>query len=520
MQAAHRVAKNTVILYGRMAITVFISLYATRLILAALGAADFGLFTVVGGVIAMLGFLNDSMTTATQRFMSFAQGSGDLEKVRRIFNMSTILHIGIAIVLVLILEIAGYFFFHGVLKISPNRIEVARLIYQFMVVSTFFTVISVPYDAVITSHENMVLIAILGIVESLLKLSIAFYITHSTNDHLVVYGLLMAFLSVILLIAKRVYCQKKYSECSISIRKYFDKHLLIELGSFAGWSLLGSSSSMVAFYGQGMIINIFFGTVVNAAQGIAAQISGQLGVFAVKLMSALNPMIDKSEGAGNRELMLKATMMGSKISFFMLGILYIPFLLEMPNLLELWLKNVPEYTIVFCRLLLIRNLLEQFYIPLITSINAVGKIAKFQKVSAFLNITPFVVSYICFSYGYSPTSLYIIYLCYSLLMFCSVLYFSKKYCDLSIIFFLKKIVLKCLIVFVLSMFLSSLIYLSFTYSISRIIGVFILSISSFLFFVWIIGLSDEEKRLVKKIFNLLHNKIAEILPSIKLLKFY
>ena len=518
MQAAHRVAKNTAILYGRMAITVFISLYGTRLILSALGAADFGLFNVVGGLIAMLGFLNDSMTAATQRFMSFAQGSGDLEKVKRIFNMSTILHIGIAIILVLILEIAGFFFFHGVLNILPNRINVARLIYQFMVVSTFFTVISVPYDAVITSHENMVLYAILGIVESLLKLSIAFYITYSTSDHLVVYGILMAILSVLLLVAKRIYCQKKYVECTISFRNYYDKPLLKELASFAGWSLLGSSSSMVAFYGQGIIINIFFGTVVNAAQGIAAQISGQLGVFATRLMNALNPIIDKSEGAGNRQLMLKATMMGSKISFFMLGILYIPFLLEMPKLLELWLGKIPEYTIVFCRLLLIRNLVEQFYIPIITSINAVGKIAKFQKVSAFLNISPLITSYFCFSYGYSPTSLYIIYLCYSLLMFCSVLYYAKKYCDLLILFFLKNVVLKCLIVFLLSMLFSSLIYSSFTYSLIRLIGVFISSIGSYLFFVWIIGLSNEEQDFIKKIFNLLHNRVIEMLPSNKFMK--
>lgn len=191
MQEAHRVAKNTGILYARMAITVFISLYSTRLILVSLGVADFGLFNVVGGVIAMLGFLNSSMASATQRFMSYAQGEGNLEKVKRIFNMSTILHAAIAIIMVFVLEIAGYFF-NGILKIAADRVEVAKIIYHFMVASTFFTVLSVPYEAVITSHENMLFYAILGILESVLKLGIAFYITYSAYDHLVMYGLLMA----------------------------------------------------------------------------------------------------------------------------------------------------------------------------------------------------------------------------------------------------------------------------------------------------------------------------------------
>jgi O-antigen/teichoic acid export membrane protein len=204
LEAAKRVAKNTGILYARMAITVFISLYSTRLILAALGVEDFGLFNVVGGVISMLGFLNSSMAAATQRFMSFAQGAGDLEKVKRIFNMSSLLHWGISILVFILLEGAGYFFFHGILNIASDRIEVAKLIYQFMVISTLFTVISVPYEAVITSHENMLVYAVMGVIEAVLKLGIALYINYSQMDHLVMYGILMAALSIFLLLVTRV----------------------------------------------------------------------------------------------------------------------------------------------------------------------------------------------------------------------------------------------------------------------------------------------------------------------------
>lgn len=255
------------------------------------------------------------MASATQRFMSYAQGEGNLEKVKRIFNMSTILHAAIAIIMVFVLEIAGYFF-NGILKIAADRVEVAKIIYHFMVASTFFTVLSVPYEAVITSHENMLFYAILGILESVLKLGIAFYITYSAYDHLVMYGLLMATLSIFLLVLRRIYCHRNYVECELNFRKYYENNLMKEISSFAGWSLMGSASSMIANYGTTIVINIFFGTVVNAAQGVASQINGQLNVFATTLIKALNPIIDKSEGAGDRTLMLKATMMGSKVSFF------------------------------------------------------------------------------------------------------------------------------------------------------------------------------------------------------------
>lgn len=496
MESSHRVAKNTGILYARMGITMFISLYATRLVLAALGAEDFGLFNVVGGVIAMLGFLNASMAVATQRFMSFAQGTGDFEKVKRIFNMSTILHIGIALIIVFIFEIAGYFFLNGILKINPERLEATKIIYQFVVASTFFTVISVPYEAVIISHENMFLYAVLGILEAILKLAIAIYITYTAYDHLIMYGLFMAILSIFLLLIRRIYCQQKYPESKIDIRKHYDKGLLKEMGVFAGWSLLGTSSSVVASYGLGIVLNIFFGTIVNAAQGIANQIGGQLSVLAKTMMNALNPMIGKSAGAGKNELMLKAAMMGSKISFFMLGILYIPFLIDMPYILGLWLKDVPEYTIAFCRLLLLRNLIEQLQLPLTTSINAIGNISKFQKLNSLLNTLPIIAAYIFFSAGFSPISIYIYYLFNAVLMLSFVIYFAKIYCNLSVMEFVKNIVLRCVLIFIVSVCISLSSIVLFENEFLKLICIIFLSLSSFTILFWIWGLSSEERVLV------------------------
>ncbi|MGQ7945114.1 hypothetical protein [Flavobacterium sp. WC2509] len=497
MQAAHRVAKNTGILYAKMVITVFISLYSTRLILAALGVTDFGLFNVVGGIISMLSFLNASMAGATQRFMSYAQGEGDLEKVKRIFNMSTVLHAGIAVLMVVVLEIAGYFFLNDVLNIAPDRLAVAKIIYHFMVVSTFFTVLSVPYEAVVTSHENMLFYAIEGIIEAVIKLGIALYITYSAHDHLVAYGFLMAALSIFLLILRRVYCHHYYAECVLDFRKYYEKTLLKEISSFAGWSLLGSGSSMLANYGQGIVINMFFGTVVNAAQGIALQMGGQLGAFANTMMKALNPIIDKSEGAGNRSLMLKATMSGSKISFYLLMFFYIPSIIEMPYIFKLWLKNVPEYAILFCRLGLIRNLIDQLFITLTSAIAAVGNIRKYQIYNSILTFFPLVISYILFLLDFPVHTIYVVFIIYSLMSGILTLYFAKSDCGLSIFIYLKNVVVPCVVSFVLIMFLSYIpLLFNFNQNI-RLLSVIAISSISFLIVLWFIGLNTQERVIIK-----------------------
>ncbi len=499
MQAAHRVAKNTGILYARMAITMFISLYATRLVLAALGVADFGLFNVVGGVIAMLGFLNSSLAGATQRFISFAQGAGDLEKVKRIFNMSILLHFGIGLLLILIFEIAGYWFFGGILNIPSNRIEVAKVIYQFMVASTFFSVISVPYDAIIISHENILFYAKMSVLESVLKIGIAFYISNSTFDHLIAYGFLMALLSILLLIIRRIYCHKKYQECKINFKKNLDKFLLKEMSHFAGWTLLDSSSSMISNYGQGLLLNVFFGTLINAAQGIALQICGQLAALSNNMLTALNPLIDKSAGAGDKRLMIKATLFGCKISYFLFAILVIPIIIELPFVFKLWLHIVPDYAVVFCRLLLIRTLIEMMFVSLSSSITAVGNIKKFKIYSSLINLLPLIISYFLFKNSFPPYYLYITFIFISIIIALITLNFANKLVGISLMDFFQNVISKCVLVTLLT-FLILLVPIYFLNE-----GILRLCISlisggiSFLLFVWSFGLNNEEKTKMQEI---------------------
>ncbi|MFA5329755.1 MAG: hypothetical protein WC384_18310 [Prolixibacteraceae bacterium] len=513
MIEANRVAKNTAILYARMAITMFISLYATRLILAALGASDFGIFNLVAGAIVMLTFLNNAMAAATQRFMSFAQGEGNEGKQKSIFNVSVVLHFFIGLFIVVLLELAGYFLFKSILNIDAERMDVAKLIYHFLVVSMFVNVISVPYDAVINAHENMLFVAILGILEAILKLSIALYVTYTGFDKLVSYGFLMAALAILLLLIRRIYCHNKYIEVQINIRKYYDKNLFKEMTAFGSWSLMGSIAGLVSSYGQGIVINIFFGTIINAAQGVANQISGQLGAFSSTMQKALGPVIAKSEGAGKRELMIKASVTGSKFSYFLLAFFVIPVFIEMPYILNLWLKEVPEYTIVFCRLLLIINLIDQMFTTLPSAIGATGNIKDYQKVVSILALLPLFISYILFTIGYPPQTLYFVFIGQRIIRsFGPILYFTKKLCGLSPIYFLKEVVFRSFAITIGVALMSLLPFLIFDIGMIRLGSTLLVSSLSFIVSVKWFGLSVEEEAQIGSIFKSIINRL---LPTSK-----
>lgn len=489
-----------------MAITVFVSLYSTRLILAALGVTDYGIFNLVAGAIAMLAFLNSAMSSATQRFLSYAEGKGNFQDQVGIFNISVLLHWIIGLVVVLVLEIAAVFLFGGVLEIPEDRMYAAKVVFQCMVFSTFFKIISVPYDAVISAHENMFLVAVLGVLEAFLKLAIAVYLTYAQFDGLITYGVLMAFMTVLLLLIRRFYCHRAYSEVQVNPRKYYQKSLFKEMGSFAGWSFLGSSTSILTNYGQGIVLNMFFGPIVNAAQGIANQVSGQLGAFSTTMLSALNPAITKNEGAGRRDSMLKMTIMGSKVSFFLLAIMCIPIIIDMPFILKLWLKEVPPYAVVFCRLLLIRNLIEQIFIPINTSIKAVGNIKAFQITNTIVNILPILMAYLLFYVGYPPYFIYIVFIFYAILNATITLYYANKYCNLPSQAFLVDVVFKSIVAVSISIILTWLGSYFMSSDILRLSFVLVFFAISFVAFFFFIAFTREERSWTISIANSFLNR--------------
>ena len=498
MQQAKRVAINTGILYARMGITVFISLYITRLILAALGTEDFGIFNVVAGAVAMLTFLNSAMSAATQRFISYAEGEGNFKKQKFIFNVSVVLHLLIAFVLVVLIEFAGYFLFKEVLKIPPERIHAAKVIFQFMILSTFFTVISVPYDAVIIAHENMLFVAILGITESLLKLLIAFYITYTGSDKLINYGLLMALISIFLLIFRQIYSHSQYKEVQINFKKYFNKALFKEMSFFAGWALLSSAASMITMQGISIVLNSFFGVLVNAAQGVANQIAGQLSAFPNTMLKALNPVIVKNEGRKDRGQMLKTAMTGSKISFFLFAIVSVPVILDMPFILEVWLEKVPDYAVIFCRLILIRLVINQLTVTFPTAISAIGKIRTIAICNSIIWILTLPVSYLLFKGGASPEAIYVVVLFTEVILAISYTLFLRHLGGLSLTSFFKIVVVPSLTTLIVGGLFALIPMFLMKPSFLRLILIVALDLLAFLAAIYYIGLDSIEKQLIKK----------------------
>ena len=497
MSTATRVIKNTGYLYAKMGVTMFISLYTTRLILNSLGASDFGIFNIVGGAISMLGFLNAAMASATQRFMSYSEGEGDKEKQKSIFNVSFVLHFGIAFAVGVALVIAGCFFFNGILNIPAERMFAAQVVYGSLIVSTMFTVMTVPYDAAMNAHENMKYYAIVGILESLLKLAVAFACVYTAHDKLIVYGSLMACIPLVTLTIMRVYCHRHYEECTIRIRKYWDKGLMKEMTSFAGWNFASSVISIISSYGIGIVLNIFYGTIANAAQGVANQISGQLGALGTSLRKAVGPIITKSAGANDKAMMIQSSITGTKLTFFIVTVFFIPILTDANYILHLWLGTPPKEAIMFCTLLLIANIFQNATLFIPQAIAAVGYIKNYTLWSSAVNASPILLTYIAFSCGCPPYFMYITMIIASIGKTIVDLYYGQQLCDINGWKYIKNVISRLFSCVVLA-FMTGFILVQFIHPcFIRFCLVAFFSISTYGIALFFIGFDKKEKQITR-----------------------
>lgn len=442
MSTSSRVIKNTGYLYVKMGITMFVSLYTTRLILASLGASDFGVFNVVGGAIAMLGFLNSTLANATQRFMSYTEGQGQMGKKRQIFNVSLVLHLLIAGVTVVLLLAAMYPFFHGIFNIEPDRVFAAKVVYLSLIFSTFLTIVNVPYDAVMNAHENMLYYSVIGILESLLKLAVALIVVHSSSDKLILYGLLMACIPLITLSIMKAYCHRRYEECVIAPRRYWDGALVRQIAGFFGWNFLTAISSLLSAQGIGIVLNHFFGSVLNAAQGVANQVNGVLSNFSANMMKALNPVITKSAGAGDIDAMNRASIAGCKFSALLTMLFGIPLSIEVHYVLGVWLKDVPDWAAVFVVLQLVQSIIVQMAASASTAVYAQGDIKQYAIWKSVMNAMPLILTWIAFRMGGGPIWLYIpMIIVWAIGGDVVIVHYARKNCGLEVSEYLNKVVL-------------------------------------------------------------------------------
>lgn len=506
-KSADKVIINTGVLYLKMALTVGISLYTTRAVLSALGTSDFGVYNLVAGVVALLAFLNAAMSTSTQRYLSVSQGMGNLSHQNSIFNNSLLIHLILGMILVIVFLGVGVFLFDGFLNIDPFRIRAAKGVYYFMILTVFFSVLSVPYVASINAHENLVYIAIVGIIEVLFKLLIAISLPFFEGDRLIYYGGLMAFVSFSSLMLYYVYCRRKYAECKIAIRQNYNKKLLKELSAFAGWNLFGAACGVGRSQGIAVILNLFFGTLVNAAYGIANQVASQMNLFSATLLRALNPQIMKSEGAKDRNRMISLSMIASKYGFFLLSFFSIPCIFEMNFILSLWLVEVPRYTEIFCQTILIAILFNQLTIGLQSAFQATGRIKTYQLMVGVTLLMNLPMIYILFSLGKSPA--YALYVYVFLEMISCILrmfLFKKAVPKFSIKKYIKTVLVKALSCVMLAVIGCFLILSFIDSSIWRLLITVACSSSIFILTIYCWGMNNVERQYLKSLFEKLKLK--------------
>ena len=501
----NKIVLNTIILYIKIVLNMVLSFVSVPIVLRALGAEDYGLYALVAGVVAMLAFLNSSMTVSTQRYLSVTMGTGDVNKVTGVFSCSLYLHLLIGLTVCVLFEVVALFDFDGVLNIPQGRAGAAKIIYQFLVLSTFFTIISVPYDAVLNAHENMLVFSLVTIIGALLRLVLAISLLYIHVDKLIVYGAGLACVSFIEVLLKRIYVSRSYKEMERIPYKQLDKFLFKEMFSFAGWNIIGSMATVLRNQGIAVIFNLFFGTIVNAAYGIANQVNGVLMNFSNSIQKAINPQLMKSEGANQHDSMMRLTYGSIKISEFIFGLMAVPLIIEMDTILKWWLGSVPENTVIFCRLILLMNMIMLFTGGVSAAIQARGNIKKYVIVTTSLLLLHVPIAYILLAIGYPPYSAILSMCLIELLVMMVRFIFGYYNVGLSIKGILQRILFPFVIMYMAAFSVGFFVREMFLQNWLRVflVIVIVVFIMSFIAYWWL--LDSQERNHLWKLFRIKRN---------------
>lgn len=458
-----RIAKNTLLLYIRMVFLMLISLYTSRVVLAALGVVDYGIYNVVGGVVSMFTMISGALNASISRYITFALGTKDLDNIKRTFSSSVTIQLVLIGVFVIIAETIGLWFLNQKMVIDADRMFAANCVYQFSILTFAINLWSVPYNATIIAHEKMSAFAYISIFEGIAKLIVAWSIVRSPIDKLILYAFFLAIISIIVRLVYGFYCKYKFKECSYQF--YYNHTLFREMFSFAGWNMIGATSVVLRDHGGNILINVFFGTTLNAARGIAMQVSTAIQGFVANFQTAISPQITKSYVSGNKDYMMSLIFQGSRFSLYILLIIALPFYINAEYFLTIWLTAVPAHTASFLRLTILFSLCESLSGPLMTAMYATGVVRKYQIVVGGMQLLNLPVSYMCLLCGFSAESVIVVSIVISLVCLLCRLIMLKPLIGLSPLLFIKEVVLNTFVVsiisFIPSLFITSYIRVSF-----------------------------------------------------------
>lgn len=492
-----RIIKNTGVLYIRSIVVLLITLYTSRVVLKELGVDDYGLFNVIGGVIGLFAFLRTSLTKSTQRFLNTAMVNQD-DDLNRTFCVSMNIHIGIAIVALLLCESVGLWFLHNFIQVPSGREMAANIVFQSTICSLLATIISVPYSAAIIAHEDMGYLAVVSIADALLKLLISFsLVLHS--DRLILYGYLMAGVSLINFVMYSVYCRQKYDECRYHV--IFDRLLTKKMFGYTSWTIVGQMAIIGTNQGNNILVNMFHSVSANAAMGVSSQVNQAIVSLTSNFQTAFNPQITKAYASGETEYLRFLVFSTSKLSYILLTVVSIPIMFNINAILDVWLDVVPQYCGIFCILFVLNSILNAFSTPFNFCVLSSGKIKWFQIVSSLVYLSDLLIVYVFFCLGCPPYFALVVKIgIMFVILFVRVYFAQREVPCINGKLFLKKVCLPLLFATFVPVILGLLLFnytSGFYWGFVNTLLIVVLSLLSFYF----IGLSSKERQYVEGLIN-------------------
>lgn len=503
-----RIAKNTVFLYFRTIITLLISLYTSRVVLNQLGVADFGIYSVVGGVVSMFAVVSSAMSSSISRFVTYELGRKNSSNLSKIFSSSMNIQLLFAFLVLLLGETVGVWFVNHHLNIGNEKIYVANWIFQFSLVAFSIGILSVPYNASIIAHERMTVFAYISIMEAVLKLGACVVLIMFEGHKLQLYSVFMMLVALISIVVTGGYCIFHFKEC----RYHFclDKELMKEMSGFAGWSFLNNTAWILNTQGVNVLINIFFGVTLNAARAIATQVESAIMQFVNSFTAALNPQITKSYAAGELDAMYLLICRSAKFSFFILLIPGLPIVLETEFILICWLKTVPDYTAAFVRLSIISVMINLIGNSSYTACSATANIKKYSIVTTLVGACVFPITWIFFKFGFSAIVSYVVFIIIYMIIDVVRVLFMKKLIKFPTTLFvssvLKPILLTTLSASVLP--LLAKVFLNLDGSCLQFVMIFLISLVTTIISIYLVGLSQNERCFFTNKLKIALNKVA------------
>ena len=487
-----RIAKNTLLLYVRTLFIMLVTLYTSRVVLNTLGVSDYGIYNVVGGVVAMFGFINASMSSATQRYITFALGKGDIADLRKIFSTALQIHVLIAALIVVLGETVGLWFMYTQMQIPADRMNAAFWVLQCSIVSSVVMIISVPYNADIIAHERMSAFAYISIIEAVLRLAIVYLLLAFSYDKLILYAFLTLAVQLLIRFCYSSYCNKHFPESKY--RHVWDKFLFKEMTGFAGWGMFSSLSGILSGQGLNMLLNVFFGPVVNSARAVAVQVQNAILQFIGNFQMAINPQITKSYATGELSYMYSLVCRSAKFSSFLLTFFAVPIILEAPFIFSIWLDNVPEYAVIFFRLsVLVAYVDGALANSLMTSVFATGNIKAYQITVSCLGILVFPISWLFYHCLLPVWTTYLVYFAVYCMVLGARLYMVRKAIGMTIKTYIKSVLYKVIPISLLAFLMPSFLLQIMEEGFLRLCCVVILSMISTAGLIMLWGLTKGER---------------------------